>query len=302
MTCCRVHSAVDPAVRVLRSPSMSLGAHAQPTRAVLVTVATTALAIALLDQLVRVHILHGEDAVSTIAFVALAALLILSEIRPTTWTRVGERDGVTRGWAFAFALILLGNPILAITVMVAARCYVDLAREKTSHEIVFDCAQIVASLSLGSLVLALFGVSGNITQVSTISVAECLGIAIAGLSIFALNVLLNATVIGLEQNAGFGRSARASLALSRTADGALLVLAPVFAIAAENPVVIVSLVAVSAVSLIVNAYRAARRDHAATPRHLLPVIDIDAIGVEAIEVAPLDRSAPRTLVTLLDGT
>ena len=282
-------------------------AHDRPTRAIVITVATAALAITLLDQLVRVRIMQGDGAVSSVAFIALAVLLVLSEIRPTTWTRVGERDGVTRGWAFAYALILLGNPILAITVMVAARCFVDLQREKSAHEIVFDSAQIVASLSLGSLVLAVFGVNGNITQVTTISVVECFGIVLGGLSIFGLNALLTATAIGLEQHAGIVRSVRAALALSWTADGALLVLAPVFAIAAETPVVIVSLVIIAVGVLIGSVHGAVRRDETATPLRLLPPIDADVIHVDlvdadAIDALPADPSTRLALVYSADGS
>ncbi len=203
MTCCRVHSVVDPAARVLRSPSMSLDAHARPTRAVAFTIATVLLAAALLGQLVRVHSLRGDHAISSIAFGVLTVLLVLSEIHPTTWTRVGERDGVTRGWAFAYALILLGNPILAITVMVAVRCYVNLSRGKSPVEIGFNSAQITASLSMGGLVLAYFGVHGNIARAGTMTIGECVGIVFGGLAIFGLNGIMTATVIGLEQDAGF---------------------------------------------------------------------------------------------------
>lgn len=237
MTCCRVHSVVDPAARALRSPSMHLDAHARPSRAVAVTAVTALIALTLLDQLVRVRLLHGDHGAGSMAVAIIATGLVLSEIHPTSWTRNGDRDGVTRGWALAYALILLGSPIVAITVMLAARWYVDLSRGKSPHEIVFDSAQIVASLSMGGLVLAVFGVHGNISSVTTISIGASLGIVLGGLTIFVVNGLLSATMVGLEQDAGFVHATRAAFRWSKTADGALLVLAPVFAIGVESNVV-----------------------------------------------------------------
>ncbi|MFW2332270.1 hypothetical protein [Ilumatobacter sp.] len=275
---------------------MSLGTHARPARMVALTVATAALAVALLDQLVRVRILQGDGAVSSVPFVALAVLLVLSEVRPTTWTRVGERDGVTRGWAFAYALILLGNPILAITVMVATRCYVDLSREKTSHEIIFDSVQIVASLSLGSLVLAAFGVRSNIADATTISIVASVGIVAAGLAIFVLNGLLTATVIGLEQDADFVRAAGAAFALGWTADGALIALAPMFALAAASRVAILALVVTAAYLLAASARSALRRRHDATPLLVDPPVEIPAIEADVIQAVAIESGVIETHV------
>ncbi len=303
MTCCRVHSVVDPAARVLRSPSMNLDVHARPNRAIAFTVATVALAVALVDQLVSVHGFPAHHDVGPMAFGVLSVLLVLSEIRPTTWTRVGERNGVTRGWAFASALVLLGTPILAITVMVATRWYVDLSRGKRALEITFNSAQIAASLSMGSLVLAVFGVHGSIARDTTMSVGECLGIVLSGLAIFGLNGILAATVIGLEQGAGFPRAARAAFELSMTADGALLALAPVFAIAAESRVVTVPLVALSIVLAVRRALGAVRHRHgrvhdpltrlpdrSAFDRQLVAALaGIDGGGSVAVLVMDLDR-------------
>ena len=261
MTCCRVHSVVDPAARVLRTPSMDPQVHDRPSRAVVFTGATILLAAALLTQLVRVHSLRGDPGVSALAFGVLSVLLVATELHPTRWTRVGERDGVTRGWAFAYALILVGSPVLAIAVMVTARCYVNLARGKGPVEIVFNAAQIAAGLSLGSLVLALFGVYGSIGSAGTISIVECLGIVLGGFAIFALNGVLTATAIGLEQGPRFGPAARSAFWLSRSADGALLVLAPVFAIAVESDLVTVPLVGLTVVIASRSLRDALRRRH-----------------------------------------
>jgi len=303
MTCCRVHSVVDPAARVPRSPSMNLDAHARPWYTVGFTACTVLLAMALLGQLANIRLQHGDHRMGSIAFGILAVGLVASEVRPTNWTRAGERNGPTRGWAFAFALILLGEPILAITVMVAARSYSNLSRDESSHVIVYDSAEIIASLSMGSLVLAVFGVHGNIAEAATMSIGNSFGIVLAGLAIFVVNGLLSTTAIGLEQEAGILRSARAAFGRSTTADGALLVLAPVFAIGVESAVVALPLVGLAA-WLAYRAIRAALQhrfglapdpltglcNHIAFGRRLDAALDaLDREGAVVVLVMDLDQ-------------
>ena len=109
--------------------------------------------------------------------------------------------------------------------------------------------------------VAVFGVHGNIARVGTMSISECVGIVFGGLAIFGLNGILTATVIGLEQDAGFPRAARAAFGLSTTADGALLALAPVFAIAVESRIVALPLLGVTAVLAGRSAHASLRSRH-----------------------------------------
>ena len=110
MTCCRVHSVVDPAARVLRPPAIRLDTDARTPRAEGFTVPTILLAAPLLVPLVRVHNLGGDPGVGPVAF---GVPRVLTEPRPTSRTRSGDRDDITCRRVFGHAPVLLGSPIIA---------------------------------------------------------------------------------------------------------------------------------------------------------------------------------------------
>ncbi len=139
--------------------------------------------------------------------------------------------------------------------------------------------------------LAAFGVRSNIADATTISIVACVGIVVAGLAIFVLNGLLTATVIGLEQDADFVRATGAAFALGWTADGALIALAPMFALAAESRVAILGLVATAAYLLAASARSALRRRHDATPLLVDPPVEIPVIEANVIEAGVIEAGA-----------
>jgi diguanylate cyclase (GGDEF)-like protein len=218
----------------------------------------------LFSQLLRIDLYWGYDHVNWLAFGLLSVLLFISETRPSMWMRVGDGGEVTPGWAFAYALLLLGSPAAAVGVMVLTNCYVDLKHHKGALKIIFNAAQIAAALSAGGLILHGFGVHGGITSDGHIPIAGGLGIVLGGMAVFIFNGLLTATVIGLHQGVGFLRTMRAGFALSMTADGALLALAPVFVIAIEYSIVMLPLLGVTTFLVYHSAKNALRSEHEAT--------------------------------------
>ena len=77
--------------------------------------------------------------------------------------RFGEGGEVTPGWAFAYALVLLGSPSGAVIVMVLTNLFVDVRHRKGALKIVFNVSQVAAALSLGGLLLHALGVHEGIT-------------------------------------------------------------------------------------------------------------------------------------------
>ena len=59
-----------------------------------------------------------------------SVLLFLGESQPRLWMRWGDQGMVTPGWAFAYALVLVGTPVGAILVMVCTNLYVDARHRK----------------------------------------------------------------------------------------------------------------------------------------------------------------------------
>ena len=90
-------------------------------------------------------------------------LLFIGETR-TRWFRFGDGGQVTPGWAFAFSIVLLGSPLVAIAAMAACTLFVDVRDHKSVAKIVFNAAQITASLAAGAIVLQLLGLDSPITD------------------------------------------------------------------------------------------------------------------------------------------
>ena len=120
---------------------------------------------ALVCALERGEILPRSKVVYVLVF---CGLLFIGEAR-TKWFRFGDGGEVTPGWAFAFSIVLLGAPIVAIAAMAICTLYVDLRDHKSPTKIVFNTAQITTSLAAGALVLLLLGLRAPITDAGRLS-------------------------------------------------------------------------------------------------------------------------------------
>ncbi|MEY2399945.1 MAG: hypothetical protein QOJ08_56, partial [Ilumatobacteraceae bacterium] len=110
-------------------------------------------------------------------------LLFIGETR-TKWFRFGDGGQVTPGWAFAFSIVLLGAPLIAIAAMAACTLFVDVRDRKSIAKIVFNAGQISASLASGEIVLQLLGLGTAITQAGHLSVRWGIGIVVSGALVF----------------------------------------------------------------------------------------------------------------------
>ena len=189
-------------------------------------------------------------------------LLFIGETR-TTWFRFGDGGQVTPGWAFAFSIVLLGSPIVAIAAMAACTLYVDLRDHKSLTKIVFNAAQITASLAAGSLVLQLFGLRSPLTDADRLSYRWGIGIVIAGALVFTSNGLLTCVVLTLHYKTSLRSMMGRSFFLSISADGALLALSPIFVVAIDYSLMMLPLLGVTALLIYQSTQQALRRAHEA---------------------------------------
>lgn len=230
-------------------------------------------AVASLSLLVVFDVRHGYGEVNWLAFGLFSVLLFLGETRPSMWMRFGEGGEVTPGWAFAYALLLLGSPAGAVAVMVLTNLYVDVRHDKGALKIAFNASQIAVALSIGGLILHLFGVHGRLSFTGPIPLSAGIGIVLGGIAVFTINGLLTAMVIGLHEGVGFLQTMRAGFALSMTADGALLAMAPIFVIAIEYSLVLLPLLGITSFLVYQSARNALRREHEATHDSLTKLLN-----------------------------
>ena len=229
--------------------------------AFVVSVAVVAITLTSLVYALGTHgIIPPSKAVYVVIF---CALLFIGETR-TKWFRFGDGGQVTPGWAFAFSIVLLGAPIVAIAAMAACTLYVDLRDHKSLTRIVFNAAQITASLAAGALVLQLLGLGSPITDAGRLSYRWGIGIVVAGALVFTANGLLTCIVLTLHYKTSLRSMMGRSFFLSISADGALLALSPIFVVAIHFSLMMLPLLGVTALLIYQSTQQALRRAHEAS--------------------------------------
>ncbi|MEP7201439.1 MAG: bifunctional diguanylate cyclase/phosphodiesterase [Ilumatobacteraceae bacterium] len=232
----------------------------------LVDAFVTAVAFVAIALTILVYLNGGDSVVppSKGVYVAIfCGLLFIGETR-TRWFRFGDGGQVTPGWAFAFSIVLLGAPIVAIAAMAACTLFVDFRDHKNTTKIVFNASQITASLAAGALVLEVLGLGTPITDAGRLSLRWGLGIVLAGALVFIANGLLTCIVLTLHYKTSLRSMMGRSFFLSISADGALLALSPIFVVAIHFSLMMLPLLGVTALLIYQSTQQALRRAHEAS--------------------------------------
>ncbi|MEO7371706.1 MAG: EAL domain-containing protein [Ilumatobacteraceae bacterium] len=237
----------------------------QDSRHRLVDVFVAIVALLALGLTASVYLLqHGNilPPSKAVYIAVFCALLFIGEAR-TKWFRFGDGGEVTPGWAFAFSIVLLGAPVIAIAAMAACTLFVDLRDHKSMTKIVFNAGQITASLAAGALVLQVFGLGAPITDAGRLSYRWGLGIVVAGALVFTANGVLTCVVLSLHYKTSLRSMMGRSFFASISADGALLALSPIFVVAIHFSLMMLPLLGVTAVLIYQSTQQALRRAHEA---------------------------------------
>ncbi|HEX4981326.1 MAG TPA: bifunctional diguanylate cyclase/phosphodiesterase [Ilumatobacteraceae bacterium] len=264
----------------------------------------TLLAALTTGVLLRVEFSGQMTHVNWIAFALFAILLFVGETRTAMWMRFGSGGEVTPGYAFAYALALLGSPAGAVAVMALTSAYVDIRSHKPFRKILFNVADISLALSTGGLVLHLFGINSAITEQGSIPLTWGIGILAGGTMVFVLNGLLMCFLLALHTGSSFLTTLRQGFALSMTADGALLALAPLFVVAVEFSLVLVPLLGVTSFLVFQSARNALQRAHEANHDSLTKLLNRRAFSDRLTELLGTDGppgGAGALLLLDLDG-
>src|SRR4051812_36892787 len=97
------------------------------------------------------------------AVALFAIMLTIGELRSIAWLRLKDAGEVTPGWAFSFALLLLGSPTLAMAAMAVCSMLPDLLHRKGLRRTAFNAAQTVVALFGATLVLTISGFSAPLS-------------------------------------------------------------------------------------------------------------------------------------------
>ncbi len=191
-----------------------------------------------------------------------SVLLFVGETRGA-WFRFGDGGEVSPGWAFAFSIVLLGSPVVAIGAMAVCTIFVDLRERKSASRVVFNVGQITASLAAGALVLQLFGLTKPLTESGTPSSGFALAMLLAGALVFTANGLFTCVVLAIHYKTSVRSMMGRSFFLSISADGALLALSPIFVVAITFSLFMLPLLGVTALLIYQSTQQALKTAHEA---------------------------------------
>ncbi len=224
-------------------------------------IAAAAVACTALVAWLEVRSEHGD--VNWSLFVALSALLIFTESRPSSVMRFGAAGMVTPSWAFAFALLLLGAPTAAIGVMAAATGLAEIIPRRPVRKLFFNVGQVTLSLALGSLTLAAFDVHDPFFNNGEIPLKVGVSMVLSGTVVFFTNGAVTGRLLSFLEGQSFLKVMRQGLVLSMSADGAMLALAPMLVVSLEASLLMLPLLATTAYLVFQTARQALRRAHEA---------------------------------------
>ena len=196
-------------------------------------------------------------------YVCMFAVLLFAGETRGAWFRFGDGGEVSPGWAFAFSIVLLGSPIVAVGAMAICTLFVDLRERKSLSRVIFNVGQITASLAAGALVLQLFGLTKPLTDSGRPSSGFALAMLLGGALVFTSNGLLICLVLALHYKTSVRSMMGRSFFLSISADGALLALSPIFVVALTFSLYMLPLLGVTALLIYQSTQQALKRAHEA---------------------------------------
>ena len=266
-------------------------------RVALLTGSIGLTALVLTWALILTEIRSARLPVNWPAFAVIAVLLIWCERTPATWIRVGPAGVVTPLGMFAFGLMLVGSPSLAVGVAVIGATLGAVIQSTSVVRVAMRVGGTAVALSSAGLILMGLGVHGSITQFGSLPWNWALAIVAAGASILVLNASIAAVSMSTRRRSSFLALMQRGLAVRITAEGALLSLAPIWVIGIDFGLVLAPLLGITTVLVFRSTRQALERSHEAHHDSLTGLVNRRSLLEQLEEM--LDEAHPAARPTML---
>ncbi len=233
------------------------------------------------------------------AFLVLAVLLIVGELRTIPWLSLDEGGEVTPTWTFAYALVLVGPVPAAVLTMMVASALGDLVNRKPLYRVAFNASQVALCLAAGGFVLQLFGVDRDLVGLAPIGPLWMAATALGALTLFLGNNVLVCIAVALSQQRRVLPMIRRGLWINLSTDGLLLALAPIFVIVAERSLLLVPVLVTTAWLIYRTSILALTRHFEATHDELTRLMNRRAF-LQRTQKHLEDGAEQRSAVLLVD--
>lgn len=180
-----------------------------------------------------------------VVLAVFAASCLATEMHPLRWLRSEEGGQVTASWTFMMASLLVAPPLTAVAIAAVAMLSGELISRNQAVRVIFNCSQIVVTLSCGAAVLVLTGQDQALQPGHGPSLVWLPVFVLASGTVFVVNNALTCTVMALHQGLPVAQTIRSFGTVNLSTDGVLLSLSPVFVVVAEKSVLLVPLLMVT---------------------------------------------------------
>jgi diguanylate cyclase (GGDEF)-like protein len=250
-----------------RNVAPPAGAHAFWIYASAVTIAGFAL---LAWQLTLIHTVDVKTMGS--AFVIIAAMVIIGEIRPLVIAGSSDVTGVTTSTAFTFALMLHTGLPVALLLQACATIAAAVAHRRAVWRTGFNVGQFTLSYGAADVALYLCGRHASITHMLGVSGHDLPAIALAGLVYFVFNNCFVSAALGLKNRTSVLQEFFSDFGFQALSNAALIGLAPIVVIVVESSSAMVPLLLfpLAAVYATASMTRARERESLHDPLTGLP--------------------------------
>jgi diguanylate cyclase (GGDEF)-like protein len=185
------------------------------------------------------------------SFGVVAALVMLSELRPLVTAGSPDSNGVSTSTAFVFALFIHWGLAIALLMQTATTIIADTTRHKAPWRTAFNVAQYSLSYGAAWLMLAAFGTHPSPRHALQLTGADLPAIALAAVIFFVVNNALVSGALTLHNHSPVREEFFANWGYRVFSTGALLGLAPIIVVVMQRspwliPLLLLPIVAVYA--------------------------------------------------------
>ena len=217
-----------------------------------------------LVALALVAVLGEVGAVPQLTLVVLVALCLLGELLPIRLARRDDYDAITVSSGFAFALMLVGGPVVALVAYAAVSAFADAVARRSPVKISFNAAQYVLSMAAAAAVLALTTEAAQ----PPFATANLPGTLLAGVTFFVVNHVLAGTAAALLSERPVAAFLRADIGFHVWTAGFQVALAPIVAAIAIDQQQLLPLLLCPMLATFLGGRQAIINQHLALHDHL----------------------------------
>jgi diguanylate cyclase (GGDEF)-like protein len=205
----------------------------------------------------------GDFRLMGAAFLVVAALLLLGELRPLVTAGSPDANGVNISTAFVFALMLHWGLAVALLMQTIATIVDDTVRRKAPWRTAFNVAQYSLSYGLAAGALWAFGDVPSPSHPFAVTGGALPAVLVAGTLFFLANTLLVSVALSIHEHTSLRQQFFDNWAYHLLSTGALLGLAPIVVVVIEQGPALVPLLVLPLFAVYATAAMSLERERQA---------------------------------------